>query len=289
MEATTLTRLLTKLDQTLLTPTPSHSFLTSQYERNRVGANLEHARTLLLTLEKQAATVRVQSQRQATQADLQRKRELLKRLNGRLQELNELDEEDDEDEDDDSEDGDGEDLLKEYAPARQQGVDAGLDTGEPQGPRVNEAEANILRSRRPQASDNQEAATTTARETLFANRSPQPYPPSTSSAQHEATMQHNRTEQETLTTGLLALARSLKDSSIQFSAGLEAEKDVLKRAESGLDKSALGMEAAERRMGLLRRMSEGQGWWGRVKLYGFIFALWVVCFLFVFVGPKLRF
>lgn len=297
MEATTLTRLLTRLDHSLLSPTSDTSLRTSQYERNRVSGNLEHARTLLLTLEKQAATVRVQSQRQATQADLQRKRELLKKLNGRLQELNKLDEDD---ENDDSEDGedDGEDLLKEYAPARQHDVEAGLDTGEPQGSRVNEAEANILRSRRPQADDTRDAATTTARETtststntaretLFANRSPQP--PQTSSTQHEATMSHNRTEQEALSTGLIGLARALKESSIQFSAGLEAEKDILKRAEGGLDKSALGMEAAERKMGLLRRMSEGQGWWGRIKLYGFIFALWVVCFMLVFVGPKLRF
>jgi len=42
-------------------------------------------------------------------------------------------------------------------------------------------------------------------------------------------------------------------------------------------------------MGMLRKMSEGQGWWGRIKLYAFIFGLWVVCFLVVFVGPKLRF
>ena len=72
------------------------------------------------------------------------------------------------------------------------------------------------------------------------------------------------------------------------SSSLEAEKDVLKRAEGGLDKSSQGMEAAERRMSMLRRMSEGQGWWGRIKLYAFIFGLWVACFLVVFVGPKIR-
>ena len=87
---------------------------------------------------------------------------------------------------------------------------------------------------------------------------------------------------------MLSLAQALKQSAQQMGVSIESEKDIMKRAEGGLDKSAQGMEAAERRMGMLRRMSEGQGWWGRVKLYGFIFALWVGCFLVVFLGPKLR-
>ncbi len=42
-------------------------------------------------------------------------------------------------------------------------------------------------------------------------------------------------------------------------------------------------------MGLLKRMSEGKGWWGRIMLYAWIGGLWVVAILLVFVGPKLRF
>jgi hypothetical protein len=49
------------------------------------------------------------------------------------------------------------------------------------------------------------------------------------------------------------------------------------------------MEAAGKRMGLLKRMSEGKGWWGRIMLYAWIGGLWVVAILLVFVGPKLRF
>ncbi|RMY75274.1 hypothetical protein D0864_09865, partial [Hortaea werneckii] len=151
-----------------------------------------------------------------------------------------------------------------------------------------------LRSRhRPlQASDNRDAASTTARAHLFANRSSSN--PSQQTTQHsdleshELNMSHNRHEQDTLTTSLLSLAQALKQSAHQMGVSIESEKDIMKRAEGGLDKSAQGMEAAERRMGMLRRMSEGQGWWGRVKLYGFIFALWVGCFLVVFLGPKLR-
>ncbi|TKA65474.1 hypothetical protein B0A55_09355 [Friedmanniomyces simplex] len=292
---TTLTRLLTKLDHSLLDPTSADPRLRpSQYERNRVSANIEYARTLLLTLEKQSATVRAQMQRQLTQAELQRKREVIKRLQARLQELNQLDEADDDEDESDDDDEDGEDVegeggLLAYAPARKD-TEAGLDTGDPQGPRVDAPQAQEIRNRRPlNASDNLNAASSTAREQLFTGRTKQSEPTTSDLNRTEALMSHNRTEQETLTTGLIGLARALKESSLQFSPSLEAEKDVLKRAEGGLDKSSQGMEAADQRMGMLRRMSEGQGWWGRIKLYAFIFGLWIACFLLVFIGPKLRF
>lgn len=298
-----LTRLLSRLDANLSSPETDSRLKHSQYERNRVAANIEHARAMLLTLEKQSATIKVQSERQRTQADLQAKRDLIKQLNTRLRELN--DAAADESEDDDDEEG--EDILNTYAPARKD-VDAGLDAGGP--PSLESKEENgsereapsqpgqqtqtpELRSRRPlQASDNRSAASTTARDQLFSQRSKQPHETASASAdlsQTETMMSHNRTEQETLTSGLLDLAQALKESSIMFGQSLESEKEVMKRAESGLDKNAQGMEAAEKKMGTLRRMSEGQGWWGRLKLYGFIFGLWVACFLIVFIGPKLRF
>lgn len=292
----TLDRLLSRLDHTLSSDSEQTSRLrSSQYERNKVAGNVEYARTLLVGLEKQASTVRVQSQRQQIQAELQGKREVIKRLNSRLDELNQLGEEDLEDDDsDDYEEDEAEDVAEgsrsavpSYAPARTD-TDAGIDTGEPQLPRIPDAEPPELRSRRPpQASDNRSAASTTAREDLFSGRSQPAQDPNLS--QNETLLSHNRTEQEALTTGLLGLAKALKESSLQFSSSLESEKEVLKRAEGGLDKSAQGMEAAEKRMSMLRRMSEGQGWWGRVKLYAFIFGLWIACLLIVFIAPKLRF
>lgn len=283
----TLNRLLTRLDSTLLSPSNPEQTIrlrSSQYERNKVAGNIEYARTLLLTLEKQSSTVRVQTQRRQLQADLQQKRDLIKRLNARLQELNELGDEHVEDEDSDEEEdyanGEGEeDVIASYAPARTDAQD-GLDAGEKPRIQISDPPTSDLRPRRPlQAADNREAASTTAREQLFANRSQSTQNPSLS--QTETLLTHNRTEQESLTTALLSLAQALKQSSSQFGSSLEAEKDVLKRAEGGLDKSAQGMEAAEKRMGMLRRMSEGQGWWGRMKLYAFIFGLWVACFLVV--------
>ena len=285
----TLNRLLTRLDQTLLNADSEQlsRIRGSQYERNKVGANIEHARTLLLTLEKQSSTVRIQTQRQQIQSDLQSKRELIKRLNARLEELNQLGDEE-EDEDSDEEDGeDSDNAPASYEPARKDAQD-GIDAGGSDGPQIPDPPpGSELRSRQPlQASDNRDAASTSARESLFANRSKPEQ--NTSLSQSETMLSHNRVEQETLTTSLIGLAKALKDSSIQFQSSLETEKDVLKRAEGGLDKGSQGMEAAERRMSMLRRMSEGQGWWGRIKLYAFIFGLWVACFLVVFVGPKIR-
>jgi len=284
----TLNRLLQRLDHTLLSADADPKLRYSQYERNRVGVNLENARSLLLTLEKQSSTVRAQlSQKQQIQADLQRKRELVKQLNARLEELNKLDEADSESDEDEEEDADI--PRPSYAPARAD-ADNGIDAGsEPQeflrSAAQQEAQQQEMRSRKPlSAADNRSAASTTARENLFAGRKQHPDLETT-----EALMSHNRSEQDALTKGLLGLARSLKESTVNFGASLEAEKDVMKRAEGSLEKSSLGMDAAGRKMGTLRRMSEGQGWWGRIKLYGCIFALWVFLFLVVFLGPKLRF
>jgi len=57
----------------------------------------------------------------------------------------------------------------------------------------------------------------------------------------------------------------------------------------GLDRNELGLEAASRKMGHLRALSEGKGWWGRMQLYAYIAGLWVFLILLVFAGPKLRF
>ncbi|PYH48410.1 uncharacterized protein BP01DRAFT_289242 [Aspergillus saccharolyticus JOP 1030-1] len=105
----------------------------------------------------------------------------------------------------------------------------------------------------------------------------------------EDTLVSDRAEQEDLTSSLLSLASQLKAGSQAFHASLEAEKSVLARAVDGLDRTTGNMEAAERRMGTLRRMTEGKGWWGRMMLYAWIFGLWIVAILIVFVGPKLRF
>jgi predicted component of type VI protein secretion system len=112
---------------------------------------------------------------------------------------------------------------------------------------------------------------------------------SSSTTTKEDALSNSRLEQEDLTTSLLNLASQLKTSTQLFQSTLENEKSVLDRAVSGIDKTSSTMEAAGQRMGMLRRMTEGKGWWGRMMLYAWIFGLWVVAVLIVFVGPKLRF
>jgi hypothetical protein len=85
------------------------------------------------------------------------------------------------------------------------------------------------------------------------------------------------------------MASALKASSQSFSSSLESEKTVLDSATSGLDKNEQGMEAAQRRVGALRRLTEGRGWWGRMVMYAYIAGLMVLAILIVFVLPKLRF
>ena len=102
-------------------------------------------------------------------------------------------------------------------------------------------------------------------------------------------LEANTTTQESLTSSLSQLASQLKSNSLLFSEALEADKVAMSQAGESLDKNAAGMASAGQRMGLLRRMNEGQGWWGRMMLYAWIGGLWVVAILLVFVGPKFRF
>lgn len=105
----------------------------------------------------------------------------------------------------------------------------------------------------------------------------------------EKALDDDRSEQEDLTSSLVAMASQLKSQSQSFQETLDNEKDALDRASLGMDKTSSTMEAAGRRMSMLTRMSEGKGWWGRMMLYAWIFGLWIVAILIVYVGPKLRF
>ncbi|KAK1750687.1 hypothetical protein QBC47DRAFT_393256 [Echria macrotheca] len=105
----------------------------------------------------------------------------------------------------------------------------------------------------------------------------------------EAILDHQRAEQDALSESILRLASDLKASSQALSASLDEDKDVVDRAGRGMNKTGEGMDAVSRRMGMLTRMTEGEGWWGRMRLYAQIYGLMVVLVLVVFVLPKLRF
>ncbi|KAH0337208.1 hypothetical protein KCU81_g8209, partial [Aureobasidium melanogenum] len=285
-----LDQLLTRLSDTLLSPTADDTHLrTTPYERNRISANVEYARTLLLRLEHNTQDIKTQTQKTSVQNDLASKRDLIKRLNTRLLELNQLaalhdDSSSSEDEDSDSESQ----RPREFAPAvaTSDTLDTDPSLTSPQQAAQDLASTLRNRTNATNSSAAPDTATTTA---LFGNRSPQNPTASGQPLSTEQVLESATRDQDMLTSSLVTLAQSLKQSSLQFASSLENEKEVLRRAETGLDKNSMGMEAAGNRMGALRRMTEGKGWWDRIKLYAIIAGLWIAAFLLVFAGPKLRF
>ncbi|KZL67529.1 synaptobrevin [Colletotrichum incanum] len=152
-----------------------------------------------------------------------------------------------------------------------------------------------LRSRGPARPDSPSATTTaTARAALFASRRSNTSKstasaPVSSTATAEAILDQQRAEQDALSESILKMASALKASSQKFSDTLEQDKNVVSRAADGMDKTERSMDAASRRMGTLRKMTEGKGWWGRMILYAWVYGLMVALILMVFVMPKLRF
>lgn len=113
--------------------------------------------------------------------------------------------------------------------------------------------------------------------------------PTGTSTMTESLLTDHRTEQEALTTSLLSIAQQLRESTMTFSTSLEDEKGILENATTGLEKNVGGMESAQSKMGVLRKMTEGKGFFGRMMMYAWIFALMVIAILIVGVGPKFRF
>lgn len=261
--------------------------------QTNVFQNLDYARSLLLRLEHDSANIKIQSRKQSLQIELQQKRDLIKQMNLRLQELNQLDDGSTDEDSDPSEDDDVE--RPSYAPA--QNVSSSIDTEQPSAPgnpALQAAAANLtstIRSRYPKPPDTTQDTGTSTSSAVFGAR-----PKDTTSGadpdlkETETLLTHERIEQEALKGALLNMSQALKQSAIQFGVTVESEdKEVLGRTESALEKNTSGMEAASRRMGALRRMTEGRGWWGRMLMYAWIAGLWFLAFVIVFVLPKLRF
>ncbi|MCJ1229458.1 hypothetical protein MMC12_006125 [Toensbergia leucococca] len=252
-----LTRVLTRLEQKILI-TPSPLLNHNPYERTKTLANVEYARTLLLSLEHSTSTLKIQSRKQAAQSALQHQRSLIKRLTTRLQELDQLD---DGTYSDASEE---EDLLGDINPTTQE------PTPTPTSPSL----------------DRRKEEHPTSTTSTLRNRHKNPAAPTPSTL---TLLVNDSAQQAHLTTNILTLAQQLKANQLALAKGIEADKEVVSRATEGLDRNVGGMEAAGKRMGMLRRMSEGKGWWGRMMLYAWIAGLWLVAISIMVLMPKLRF
>ncbi|TGO08489.1 hypothetical protein BTUL_0206g00090 [Botrytis tulipae] len=311
--ATNLERMLVRLQKIILGPDTSATS-QSYAEWVKTGANLEYARGLLVHVEQDAQNIKVLSRKQEVQADLVRKRHLIQRLGERLEELRELANYEEEGEDS----SEGEDLLGIAQDTPSETTDEMMNTSEERSipsptdytsspivqTELDSAPAQIqtqtsqtpepstLRSRNPRAelfekSSNQ--AFTTSTSTSTSTYRPAPTPSSTTTATTETLLTHHRTEQEDLTNSLLSMAQELRARSQTFASTLASDSSVLDSAIAGINKNELGLEAASKRMGYLRSMTEGRGWWGRMMMYAWIAGLAVLAVLVVFVMPKLRF
>ncbi|KAF8251060.1 hypothetical protein K440DRAFT_615593, partial [Wilcoxina mikolae CBS 423.85] len=69
----------------------------------------------------------------------------------------------------------------------------------------------------------------------------------------EALLDYQRSEQESITSDLLSMAKMLKESSLEFGKNLDDEKSYLQAAREGLDRNAQGMQVAGQKMETLRR------------------------------------
>ncbi|KAI2782862.1 hypothetical protein F4815DRAFT_408141 [Daldinia loculata] len=139
-------------------------------------------------------------------------------------------------------------------------------------------------SQQPLPSDT--AETSALRTQLFGTR---PDPSTSTTSTTEAIMDLHRAEQDKLTESMVGMARALKESSHRFASSLREDEDVVRAAGTNLERNERGLGAVAGRMGALRRLTEGKGWWGRMLLYLWIAGLAVFAVVLVFVFPKLRF
>ncbi|KAJ5578293.1 uncharacterized protein N7459_007257 [Penicillium hispanicum] len=296
-------RLFTRLEHNLLSPgSELRTLRQSEFQRMRVTKNVEYARSLLSQLQRSVQQVKQADRRHEMKDEITREHQLLARIQRVLDEANARADDLDAGLDAGAEDGEADEWEELFAKpiAKEQA----LPTAEVKStaitttastptattasiPAPAAAPSSTLRNRHvsEEKTSIDALAPTTGKAT---GRSISPQNGSKlEGAEQELGAQ--RLEQEDLTTSLLSLASQLKASSQTFQATLENEHSVLDRAVQGIDKTSTTMEAAGQRMGMLRRMTEGKGWWGRMILYAWIFGLWIVAVLIVFVGPKLRF
>lgn len=225
---------------------------------------------MLLRLEHESSTLKIQSRKHDRQETLLAQRALIKRLTERLHEL------DNQDSDAYSSESEGEDLLGEQTqPSPTPNVSVSATSANPtlEHEKQNAPLESNIRNRFNPSSPSTSSGTSTA------------LSPHLTAQQLES----HSTEQMDLTSSMVSLVAQLKSSTLAFSSSLDLDNEALARAQEGLEKNETGLEVAGKRMGTLRRMSEGKGLWGRMMLYAWIGGLWIVAILLVFVGPKFRF
>lgn len=264
---------------------------------------IEGARTILLKLEQAAQGIKVQRTKREVVKDLAEKRLIIKRLRARVEEIGREVESSSRnvrpetvDENDDSENM--YDVLQQIRSAKRQRQESDRhDEHIPQ----DDADQSVARSGLSQPQVDPQAERTALFESsprmrrrlskdLDNNDSPKGKSSGFSNLpETEKNLLAASKEHEDITTSLLNMAAQLKQQARQFQFTLDQDKSVLDRALEGLDQNVSAMGLASKGMKTLQRMSEEQGFFGRLKLQLFIAGMWAVAILLVFAGPKLRF
>jgi hypothetical protein len=236
-----------------------------------------------LRLEHESASIKTISKKQAIQAVLRDKRSLVKDLQLQIQALENLGELSQSDHSEES--GSDDDFEPASFAPRIQDVNGGIDTEPTQAQEEASNLASTLRSR----TGGTTRMDTTSRATGTDHALKPEKPMGDEIQAKEKILTADRTEQEQIMNNLLSLAKELKSSQKSFQVSLKGEQQHLDFAAQGLDRNLDGIDAAGRRMGTLRRMTEGKGWLARMMLYAYIAGLWLLALVIVFVLPKLRF
>lgn len=289
---TELTALQRQIQGELWSPVP--------YHRNKWIHNIEGARTLLLQLERKAQGIRVQRAKYEAIKDLAEKRAVIKKLRHRVEEIaREVEVMGAEDwRPPVGDEGDNLfDVLQQQASSRNAPTatddsrkDDALTDGRPVT-KVEEIDAagDTTKDTREQLFESS-GVRRRGHGQIDAPTKPEAKTTGFSNLQAtERSLLDTSRVHEDITSSLVNMAAQLKQQGRALQFSLDQDKGILSRAIEGLDLNLSGMEAASKNMAFLRRMSEEEGWLGRLKLYGMIFAMWVVAFLLVFVCPKLRF
>lgn len=284
-----------KIQDELWSPLPFH--------RMKWLHTIEGARTLLLKLEQTAQGIKVQRTKKEAVKDLAEKRLIIKQLRVRVEEIGREVESSSHNVRQAPTEGDDDsetmyDILQQIRKRKQQQQDispSGEDIPQSQHdstahdlktePREDnrEGERNALfesssNVRRRQGKDAEKNGTPAGKSSGFSNL------PETEKSLLAASKEH-----EDITTSLLNMAAQLKQQARQFQFTLDQDKGLLDRAIEGLDQNVTAMGLASKGMKTLQRMSEEQGFFGRLKLQLLIAGMWAVAILLVFAGPKLRF
>ncbi|KAK0748857.1 hypothetical protein B0T21DRAFT_421242 [Apiosordaria backusii] len=299
---TDLTLLLNRLQRTILHADAEREarLKESEYEREKALRNITYARSLLTKVEQDTLAIKIHARRQYLQSDLVRKRELLDQLSERLSDLAEVGSRHNNDEENDDDTSEGEDILADIivTPSASESQDSFSRHTDDEDPDEDDGVSETTPSLRPRRTQNQPSPKEDTKPTavssssaLFGDRANKSAPTTALSAvtTTEAILDHQRAEQDALSESILQLASQLKASSQAFSMSLEEDKELVDKAGEGMNKTGEGMDAVTRRMTTLQRMTEGEGWWGRMRLYAIVYGLMVVLVLVVFVLPKLRF